>query len=405
MEPVKLLSKLTRYGTIGGLAAAVHAGVLLILSQWMARSMANPIAFLAASLAGYLGHSLVTFREETGGRRFARRWLLLQYGVNLSVCALLPLLQAPTLALVFTPTVLNALIWNRAARYTARKRARGCHPPAVHADDFGLHDSVNKAILTLTRTNVLQSASLLVNAPRSIEAVNAWKGNRQKPSLCLHLCLTEGTADPDRPDAPYSFGNLLLASFWPPLRQRLQPQVHQSIQQQLSRFRELTGHQCIHVDGHQHIQLIPMVLESLLDQATEQKITWIRTTQEAIPSGLPLSDWARACRNGGLIKWFVLQILSQQAKRRLKKHGISTNQQFAGVMFTGQMVGAPLTQAWSDLHSPWSDQNPEQPLILIHPAQHPIQNNELKNRGFEQSHHFYQSDMRQNELEAAEKLH
>ena len=52
---------------------------------------------------GYLGHALLTFREETGGRQFARRWLLLQYVVNLSVCALLPLLKAPTLALVFTP--------------------------------------------------------------------------------------------------------------------------------------------------------------------------------------------------------------------------------------------------------------------------------------------------------------
>jgi hypothetical protein len=30
----------------------------------------------------------LTFREETGGRQFARRWLLLQYVVNLTVCAL-----------------------------------------------------------------------------------------------------------------------------------------------------------------------------------------------------------------------------------------------------------------------------------------------------------------------------
>ena len=48
-------------------------------------SLANPIAFLAASVAGYLGHALLTFREETGGQQFARRWLLLQYVVNISL--------------------------------------------------------------------------------------------------------------------------------------------------------------------------------------------------------------------------------------------------------------------------------------------------------------------------------
>ena len=95
MMPV--LNRMLRYGLVGGTAAAVHIGVLLLLGQWMSLSMANPIGFLAASVAGYLGHALLTFREETGGRQFARRWLLLQYLVNISVCALLPLLQAPTL--------------------------------------------------------------------------------------------------------------------------------------------------------------------------------------------------------------------------------------------------------------------------------------------------------------------
>ena len=73
------LNRLVRYGAIGLIAAAIHAAVLLSLGSWLPLSLANPIGFLTASVAGYLGHALVTFREETGGRRFARRWLLLQY--------------------------------------------------------------------------------------------------------------------------------------------------------------------------------------------------------------------------------------------------------------------------------------------------------------------------------------
>ena len=66
--------------------------------------MPNPIAFLAASVADYLGYALLTFQEETGGRQFDRRWLLLEYVVKISICALLPLFKGPTLAQVLTPT-------------------------------------------------------------------------------------------------------------------------------------------------------------------------------------------------------------------------------------------------------------------------------------------------------------
>lgn len=52
-----LLNRLTRYGAIGVIAAMVHAGVLISLSLALPEWLANPIAFLAASLAGYLGHS------------------------------------------------------------------------------------------------------------------------------------------------------------------------------------------------------------------------------------------------------------------------------------------------------------------------------------------------------------
>ena len=111
MNTRMVLQRVGRYGAVGLAAAAVHAGILLLFSQWVSLSLANPIAFIAASLAGYVGHALVTFREETGGKRFACRWLVLQYAVNLSVCALLPLILGPwvqptlrTAVLVFTPT-------------------------------------------------------------------------------------------------------------------------------------------------------------------------------------------------------------------------------------------------------------------------------------------------------------
>ncbi|MFL0734043.1 MAG: ChbG/HpnK family deacetylase [Prochlorococcus sp.] len=399
-----LLNRLTRYGAIGVIAAMVHAGVLISLSLALPEWLANPIAFLAASLAGYLGHSLVTFRMETGGKRFARRWLLLQYAVNLFVCGVLPLVlpasmvpMGRTLVLVFTPTVLNALIWSKAARFSARRlRAHGC-PPHLHADDLGLAPEVNTAILDLATSGRLKSASLLVNAPAAEEAIKNWQQLPFPPQLTLHLCLTEGPSKENTPDLPSSFGRLLLASFLP-RQQRISSQLEVAISSQIERYRLLTGEEVIHIDGHQHIHLVPIVLTAILNQATAQQICWIRTTAEPLPTGLPLRYWWQALHRGGLLKWLLLQLLSALAMPRLKQAGISSNAAFAGVLFTGHMTGEPLKAAWRDLSIQPQRYRATPPLLLAHPAAAP--NHAMDLGDFQLSESFLRSPWREKEWRA-----
>ena len=61
-------TRISLYGLVGVVAAAVHTGMLLALSVAMRVWLANLLAFLTASLAGYLGHAGFTFRPEAGGR-------------------------------------------------------------------------------------------------------------------------------------------------------------------------------------------------------------------------------------------------------------------------------------------------------------------------------------------------
>ena len=399
-----VLNRLLRYGVVGGTAAAVHIGVLLLLGQWMSLSLANPIAFLAASVAGYLGHALLTFREETGGRQFARRWLLLQYVVNISVCALLPLLQAPTLVLVFTPTVLNALIWSRAARFSAKARQhKNAQPPLLHADDLGLAKGVDSAIIDLAQSEQLQGASLLVNGPNAADAVRAWRDLADPPPLSLHLCLTEGHGLPNCPDLPTGFGSLLLASILPWQRRRIAPQLRTVLLQQISLYRQLTGLQGIRLDGHQHIHLVPLVLDAVLDLSRSESITWVRTTREALPEGLSLRLWWRSLQTGGLIKWMVLQLLSGLAIPRLRRAGLQTNRRFAGVLFSGSMFGAALRQCWITAHSPGTIPRPSRPVVLIHPAL-PHAASGMDQKAFQQSVAFFNSTNRQKEWDSAQLL-
>ena len=381
------LNRLVRYGAIGTIAAVIHASVLLGVGSWLPRSLANPIGFLAASIAGYLGHALLTFREETGGRRFPRRWLLLQYAVNISVCSLLPLLDAPTVVLVFTPTVLNALIWNRAARIALHQRQR-IGGPAIHADDLGLAPGVDTAILELATTGQLSSASLLVDGATAESAAAAWRCLPRAQPLLLHLCLTEGPQPLDCPDLPTGFGELLLSSLLPGKRRELRAQIVTSLQAQIHRFQQLTGQQQIQLDGHQHIHLLPLVLDVVLEQP---EVIWVRTTAEPLPQGLPLSLWIKALRNGGLLKWMVLQALTWLAQPRLKAAGICTNDRFAGVLFTGQMTGAALEGAVRSLG--------EGDLLLAHPAA-PVNTTQLVQRRFHRSAEFFNSPRRQDEWRA-----
>jgi len=399
-----LLNRLLRFGLVGGTAAAVHISVLLLLGPWMSRSLANPIAFLAASVAGYLGHALLTFREETGGRQFARRWLLLQYVVNVSVCALLPLLQAPTLVLVFTPTLLNAVIWSRAARFSAKAREhQNGQPPLLHADDLGLADGVDAAIIDLARKGKLQGASLLVNGPSATAAVEAWRDLADPPPLSLHVCLTEGHGLPDSPDLPSGFGRLLLASLLPWQRQRIAPQLRAVLLQQIRRYRQLTGLRHIRLDGHQHIHLVPLVLDAVLDLSHSESISWVRTTRESLPEGLSLRLWWRSLQTGGLIKWCVLQLLSGLAVPRLHRAGLATNRRFAGVLFSGSMYGTAFRRSWETACSSIAVDRASQPVVLIHPAL-PHAASGMNQKAFQQSVAFFDSTNRQKEWSSAQQL-
>ena len=410
MNTRMVLQRVGRYGAVGLVAAAVHLGILLLFSQWIHPSLANPIAFLAASLAGYAGHALVTFREETGGQRFARRWLVLQYAVNLSVCALLPLILGPwvqpifrTAVLVFTPTVLNALIWSRAAQFSARQRTQGGTPPLLHADDLGLSAGVDHAIFDLVQSGRLDGASLLVNGPTAKTAIETWRQLPNPPALYLHLCLTEGPEDSTTVDLPASFGRLLLASWLPWQRRRLKPQIRRSLHQQISRYKQLTGANEIHLDGHQHVHLIPMVLDTVLGLAQTEQVTWIRTTAEPLPTNLPLHLWWDCFRQGGALKWLVLQCLTRLARPKLRNADVGTNRSFAGVLFTGRMTGKALECCWHANHRHDTSESGSRAMLLIHPAQ-PVGNDVMQQHRFIESFAFFTSPQRQQEWQAIKNL-
>ena len=196
---------------------------------------------------------------------------------------------------------------------------------------------------------------------------------------------------------------MLLASFLPWQRRRIAPQLRTVLLQQISRYRQLTGLQHIRLDGHQHIHLVPLVLDAVLDLARSESITWVRTTREALPDGLSLRLWWRSLQTGGLIKWLVLQLLSGLAIPRLRRAGLQTNRRFAGVLFSGSMFGVALRRSWIAAHSPNTIRRTSRPVVLIHPAQRRAALG-MDQEAFQQSVAFFKSTNRQKEWASAQQL-
>jgi predicted glycoside hydrolase/deacetylase ChbG (UPF0249 family) len=100
----------------------------------------------------------------------------------------------------------------------------------VNADDLGLSGGVNRGIVEAHRSGIVTSASLMVEGPAAVEAVEL----AGALPVGLHAVLDRA-------------GELLVSPEECPLE----------LDRQLERFRELTGREPTHVDSHHHVHRDP----------------------------------------------------------------------------------------------------------------------------------------------------
>ena len=227
---------------------------------------------------------------------------------------------------------------------------------------------------------ILDSASLLVNGTAVNTAIQNWK-NLKNFKLFLHLCLTEGKAigsskssnDLKTEDGKIkaSFIQLMYLSMLPnnsSKKIKLREDLKEEIIAQINNYKSLTGLTEICLDDHQHIHLVPIVLSILIEISGDYKITWVRTTSEPLPTGLPFKLWLNAFSHNGFIKWLLLQFLSERAKPKLREASIKTNISFAGILFTGRMIMPTVIFAWEELSHSIKNKENTAPILLIHPS-------------------------------------
>jgi len=155
----------------------------------------------------------------------------------------------------------------------------------VNADDLGLSAGVNRGIVACATAGVVTSASLLVNTPGFADA--AAQLNTGAPlDVGLHLNLTTGTpvagadAVPSLCDARTGRLYPLVALIARALARRISSaEVALECAAQIARARA-AGIRLTHLDGHEHVHVLPGVWRPVVETARRAGIEVVRVPLE-----------------------------------------------------------------------------------------------------------------------------
>lgn len=181
----------------------------------------------------------------------------------------------------------------------------------VNADDLGLHPSLDAGILRAHREGIVTSATLLAMGPTAAEAAD--RARAQGLAVGLHLALSTRLtpAAPAQAVSTVAPGGRLRGSWADFARDWLMGKVRREevaleLDAQLRRAREL-GVAVDHLDGHQHLHVLPGIRPLVEALAAREKLPlrW--------PDALPRMKWLRT--PGPALKTTLLTVLARTAPR------------------------------------------------------------------------------------------
>ena len=228
------------------------------------------------------------------------------------------------------------------------------------ADDYGISPGVNRAIRDLIERGRLNATSvMMVTSAIGRDEAARLQEAAAKSARCaigLHVTLTAPFRPltmhfrPLRDELFLPFSTLLRAG----LLRRIDPEiVRAEVAMQLNAFRDLFGRAPDFVDGHQHVQLYPVIRDGFLAAVKEKAPdAWVRQARRNQPLG----------RRLGRPKALFLDHLSSQFRRRAVRAGIAHNPAFSGAYDYSR------TPDFGTLMAEFLDGLPEHGVVMCHPG-------------------------------------
>jgi len=208
----------------------------------------------------------------------------------------------------------------------------------LNADDFGMSDFFNKAVLDGVNNGILTSASICANGEAFEDAVNNILPQCKNLSLGVHLNIIEGkslTESPLLTDNNGYFNNGYISLILKSFNKDFMEQVEKEFRAQIEKV--LSVAKVDHIDSHVHTHAIPNIFKLTARLADEYKIPYIRTQYEKpylVPS---LKKHFNAKYPPNILKIILLNSFTILNKQVLKKYNFKTNDYLIGVGYTGMM--------------------------------------------------------------------
>lgn len=232
----------------------------------------------------------------------------------------------------------------------------------INADDFGLHEQVNRAIRIGHQQGVITSATLMAGAAAFDDAV-ATANALPTLGVGVHLTLVGGERPvaearqvPTLLDASGRFDRQYPAFLMRFMRGVVsKSEIRRELTAQIEKILA-AGIVPTHLDSHQHLHVFPGISEIVLDLAQQYAIPAIRIPAEPyFFSGGYSYSLGRWGGRGALT--FLARRLKQLAVRR----GLQTTDSFFGMLAGGNMNEALLRQIIEQLPDGSSE-------IMLHPG-------------------------------------
>ncbi len=240
----------------------------------------------------------------------------------------------------------------------------------LNADDFGMSEAFNRAVLEGYQAGILKSASLVANGEAFEEAHKTIIPVCPDLGVGIHLNIIEGKSlclNLDKLTDEYgnfnnSFGQLLLKS----LNHKdntFMEQVEKEFRAQIEEVLKVT--KVTHIDSHVHTHSIPRIFELVCSLAKEYGIKQVRTQFEK-PYIMPdVHRHLTLTYPINLIKVMLLNVFTLINEHQVKEYQLNTNDYLIGVTYTSMMNSLAISYGLMAIKQ--DDVNVE---ALIHPCRY-----------------------------------
>lgn len=198
---------------------------------------------------------------------------------------------------------------------------------ALCADDYGLSMGVSAGILEALEAGRLSAVSVLTNGPRWPAMGRELARRSIDADVGLHFNLTLGRPLSAMPKfAPQGVFPPVADVIRAAMRGRLpMEEIRAEIDRQLDRFYAVMGRAPDHLDGHQHVHVLPGVRTALFDALESRGLVgkiWLRDAGDRLSRIV--------VRGADFKKALAIKTLGRGFRREATRRGFALNDGFAG---------------------------------------------------------------------------